>query len=153
MARVASLALAGCALLATVVPVAATHSMGPMPVSRLVAAESLKDRLAARERITLIDLRPTEDYEVSRLPRARSIPLSELRTRYTEIPRTGQIVLYCACHLGEGRHAYELLQVRGYRNVVELVGGFSRWVELGYPLEREQAVEGVVRSSHRRAGR
>jgi rhodanese-related sulfurtransferase len=150
MARVTSLALATCVLLATVMPAAATHSMGPMPVARLVAAERLKDRLVARDKLTLIDLRPTEDYEVSRLPRARSIPLAQLRARYHEIPRTGEVVLYCDCRLGEGRHASELLQARGYRNVVELVGGFSHWIELGYPIERGQ---GRVRSDDRSAGR
>jgi rhodanese-related sulfurtransferase len=153
MAHLAALALAGGVLLATVAPVAATHSLGPMPAFRLVAAEKLHGQLAARERLTLIDLRPAEDYEVSRLPRARSIPLAELRARYAEIPRTGPVVLYCACEVGEGRHAYELLHVRGYRNVVELVGGFSRWVELGYPLERGHAVEGVVGSADRSAER
>jgi rhodanese-related sulfurtransferase len=153
MASIASLALAGCVLVATVAPVDATHSLGPTPVSQLVAAEGLQRRLTARERLTLIDLRPTDDYEMSRLPRARSIPLAELRARYAEIPKTGPVVLYCACELGEGRHAYELLHVRGYRNIVELVGGFSRWVELGYPLERGRAVEGVVGRGDRSAER
>lgn len=153
MAHLAALALAGGVFLATVAPVAATHSLGPTPVFRLVAAEKLHGQLAARERLTLIDLRPAEDYEVSRLPRARSIPLAELRARYVEIPRTGPVVLYCACAVGEGRHAYELLHVRGYRNVVELVGGYSRWVELGYPLERGQAVKGAVGSADRSAER
>src|SRR5688572_15553059 len=133
-----SLVLAGVMLAAAVMPAAATHSMGPMPVVRLVAAESLQRRLASGERLVVIDLRPAEDYQVSRLPHARSIPLAALRARYVEIPRTGEVVLYCACEIGEGRHAYELLHVRGYRNIVELVGGFSRWVELGYPLERER---------------
>jgi rhodanese-related sulfurtransferase len=153
MIHVVSLALAGCVLLTMALPVAATHSLGPTPVSQLVAAEGLQRRLAARERLTLIDLRPTEDYEMSRLPRARSIPLAELRARYAEIPKTGPVVLYCACQLGEGRHAYELLHVRGYRNIVELVGGFSRWVELGYPVERGHTVEGVVGRGDRSAER
>jgi rhodanese-related sulfurtransferase len=153
MVRVTSLVLGACVLVAGVMPAAATHSMGPTPVVRLVAAESLQGRLAARERLTLIDLRPAADYQASRLPHARSIPLSELRARYAEIPRTGPVVLYCGCELGEGRHAYELLHVRGYRNVVELVGGFFRWVELGYPLEREHTVEGVIGRGNRSAER
>jgi rhodanese-related sulfurtransferase len=29
-----------------------------------------------------------------------------------------------------------LLFVRGYRNIVMLAGGFSGWLERGYPLEK-----------------
>ncbi len=131
-----SLVIGGGWLLANAVPVAATHSLGPMPTVPLVAADYVKSALAAREPIRLIDLRPSKDYEVSRLPQAHSIPLSELRNRDSEIPRVGLVVLYCTCAPGEDWHAYELLHVRGYRNVVVLAGGFSQWVERGYPLEK-----------------
>src|SRR5437879_10313841 len=88
-----SLVIGGGWLVANAVPVAATHSLGPMPTVPLVAADYVKGVLAAREPIRLIDLRPAKDYEVSRLPQARSIPLSELRNRNSEIPRVGLVVL------------------------------------------------------------
>jgi len=106
-----------------------------MPVVPLISAEYVKGVLARRGPITLIDLRPAKDHRVSRLPQARSVPLSELRNRDSEIPRVGLVILYCTCQPGEDWHAYELLHVRGYRNIVVLAGGFSEWVERGYPLE------------------
>ena len=80
-------------------------------------------------------MRPASDYDISRLPHARSLPISELRQRSSEIPRDGLVIVYCTCQPGEEWHAYELLQVRGYRNVVMLAGGFADWLERGYPLE------------------
>jgi rhodanese-related sulfurtransferase len=117
-------------------PVGATHSLGPTPPLPVIAARDVKELLAAGTSFTLIDVRPAGEYEVGRLPRARSVPLSELRRRYTEVPRAGLVVVYCACRPGENWHAHELLQVRGYRNVLVLAEGFSGWVERGYPVER-----------------
>ena len=130
------LALGGFWAIATAGPVAATHSLGPLPVVPVIPAEYVKGVLDSGEQITLIDLRPAQEYEARRLPRARSVPLSELRKRYTEISRTSRVILYCTCRPGEDWHAYELLFVRGYRNIVVLAGGFLGWVERGYPLEK-----------------
>src|SRR5437867_7064159 len=117
-----SLVIGGGWLVANAVPVAATHSLGPTPTVPLVAADYVNGVLAAREPIRLIDLRPSKDYEVSRLPQARSIPLAELRNRNSEIPRVGLVVLYCTCEPGGEWHGCELLQVRGCGNVVVLAG-------------------------------
>jgi adenylyltransferase/sulfurtransferase len=130
------LALVASGVAAAAMPLGATHSLGPMPPVPAVSAQDVKELLAAGAPFTLIDVRPAGEYEVSRLPGARSVPLSELRRRYTEIPRAGLVVVYCACRPGESWHAHELLQVRGYRNIVVLAEGFSGWAERGYPLER-----------------
>jgi cytochrome c oxidase cbb3-type subunit 3 len=130
-----SLAVALGWALSTVVPVAATHSLGPMPIVTVISAEYVKGVLAAHQPVTTIDVRRAEDYRVRRLPQARSVPLAELRARYAEIPTTGLVIVYCACHPGEERHAYELLHARGYRNIAMLEGGFSQWIERGYPVE------------------
>jgi rhodanese-related sulfurtransferase len=129
------LVVAGYCVVAAAGPVAATHSIGPRPVLPLISVESVNTLLTAGAPITLIDVRATQAYEVSRLPQARSVPLSELRIRDTEIPRSGLVVLYCACQPGEDWRAYELLYVRGHRNILVLAGGFSAWVHRGLPLD------------------
>lgn len=130
-----SLVIGGCWVVAAAMPATATHSLGPMPVVQLISADYVKGGLAAGDPLTLIDVRPAKDYDISRLPHARSVPLSDLRNRSAEIPRVGLVILYCTCQPGEEWHTYELLQVRGYRNVVMLAGGFSEWVGRGYPVE------------------
>jgi rhodanese-related sulfurtransferase len=77
-----------------------------------------------------------EVFRQGRLPGARSVPLAQLRRRYGEIPRTGPVILYCACPPEEIMAAYRFLSGEGYRNVSVMEEGFPGWVKRGYPLER-----------------
>ncbi len=49
------------------------------------------------DRPIFVDLRPLEEFRKGRLPGACSLPISELRRRFAEVPRTGRVILYCAC--------------------------------------------------------
>ena len=57
-----------------------------------------REELLARIRegeVTLLDVRPAEEYRAGHLPGARSIPLPQLRERLREIPRGREVVAYC----------------------------------------------------------
>jgi rhodanese-related sulfurtransferase len=101
----------------------------------LITVEQLKRFLNAREKLTLVDLRPAVDFKQKRLPGARSIPLTELKQRLSEIPRAGGVILYCDCRPADEADAFYLLRDNGHRNVAVLQEGFSRWTSLNYPLE------------------
>jgi rhodanese-related sulfurtransferase len=101
----------------------------------LITVEQVKRFLDAREKLTLVDLRPAADFKQKRLPGARSIPLAELKQRLSEIPRAGRVILYCDCRPADEAEAFFLLRDNGYRNVAVLQEGFSRWTSLNYPLE------------------
>lgn len=92
-------------------------------------------RRAARGEIIVIDVRPAEEYAAGHLPRARSIPLAELRTRLRELPKDKPIVAYCRgpfCRMsGE---AVALLRKRGYR-AAKLADGVAEWRAQGLPVE------------------
>lgn len=105
----------------------------PMPPER---AKSLLD---AGEPVVFIDLREPEDFKVVRLPSARSVPLRELQAQHDKVPKTGRVVLYCTCGVGniEEGFAYQTLRNLGYRNVSVLVGGITEWRRLGYPVDTE----------------
>ena len=105
---------------------------GPPPV---VTAEMAQRLLDAGEPLSLIDLRPAEEFKTGHLPGARSIPFQEVLKRYAEIPRTGRVILYCACSLSEVQPAYQLLWDHGYRNIGFLGEGFPGWVKRGYRVE------------------
>ncbi len=45
--------------------------------------------------VTLLDVRPIEEFETGHLPGARSVPLAELPARLGEIPRDRAVVAYC----------------------------------------------------------
>jgi rhodanese-related sulfurtransferase len=96
----------------------------------------VKAFLDAREKLILVDLRAGADFQKARLPGARSVPLKELAKRYTEIPRSGRVVLYCDCPQNQIiDDAYLLLKDYGYRNAAIMADGFQGWVSRGYPMD------------------
>ena len=101
-----------------------------------VTVEQVKALLDAREKIIIIDLRPGGDFQKMRMPGARSMPVKELAKRYTEIPRSGRVVLYCDCPQNEIiDDAYMLLKDYGYRNTAIMSDGFQGWLRRKYPVE------------------
>jgi len=100
-----------------------------------IPADRVKRLLDSGAKLFLIDLRPTKEFQENRLPGARSIPIPELPKRFEEIPKTGQVVLYCACTINEIAERAAFLGFRGYRNIFVLLEGYSGWVKRGYPLE------------------
>ena len=113
----------------------ALHSLaGPDEV--LVGADrATLLRRASRGEVVVIDVRPAEEYEAGHLPRARSLPLTELRSRLRELPRDKPIVAYCRgpfCLMSS--EAVALLKKRGYR-AAKLADGVAEWRAGGLPIE------------------
>ncbi|MDH6281677.1 ArsR/SmtB family transcription factor [Prescottella agglutinans] len=53
------------------------------------------DPSAVTSEMTVVDVRPTEEFEAGHFPGALSIPLAELPDRYREIPTGTEVVVYC----------------------------------------------------------
>ncbi|HTS55430.1 MAG TPA: metalloregulator ArsR/SmtB family transcription factor [Burkholderiales bacterium] len=90
---------------------------------------------AKRGEVVVLDVRPEAEYAAGHLPFARSIPLSELRRRLNELPRSKPIVAYCRgpfCLLAG--QAVEVLQRRGFR-ALRLEDGVAEWRFHGLPVE------------------
>ena len=84
--------------------------------------------------VTVLDVRPQEEYATGHIAGAISIPLAELKDRLAELPRDKDIVAYCRgpyCVLAA--QAVELLRERGFR-VVRLEDGVSDWRAHGLPV-------------------
>ncbi len=112
-------------------PAGAIHTAADTPLA--IAAEDVERYRAAGEEVTVIDLRGTDQYRQGHVPRARSLPLAELRRRQAEVPRAGRVVLYAASP-AEAAAAYQALRDAGFRNVMLLAGGLAGWTRLGLPL-------------------
>jgi rhodanese-related sulfurtransferase len=54
----------------------------------------------------------------------------------TDIRRRWKVVVYCATS-GRSAMAAAVLQMMGFKNVLSLDGGFTRWETDGMPLVRE----------------
>jgi rhodanese-related sulfurtransferase len=101
-----------------------------------ITAEQVKAFLDAREKIVLVDLRPVKDFQKTRLPGARSLPMKELNKRFHEIPKSGRVVLYCDCPQNQIiEQAYQLLKDYGYRNTAVMADAFQEWLSRKYPVE------------------
>ncbi len=100
------------------------------PVSRKELARRFKDGL-----VTVLDVRPEDEYAAGHLPNAINIPLRELARRLREIPKKREIVAYCRgpyCVLAF--EAVVLLRERGFK-IRRLEDGFPEWKAAGLPVE------------------
>jgi len=104
--------------------------------TRRVSLDALRLRLAAREELILVDVREAEEVRAGFIPGARSIPRSVLESRVeAELPdRSAAVVVYCAGGARSALAARTLADL-GYTGVETADPGFTRWKELGYPVE------------------
>jgi rhodanese-related sulfurtransferase len=122
-------------LLSVFFPAPAIAGHGVEDTIDQLPADRAKQLLDAGEKLVFIDMRPTKEYQSTRLPGARSIPLAEVASRFSEIPKTGRVVLYCDCKTYDIADRAVFLEYRGYRNIFVMPEGYSGWVKRGYPLD------------------
>ena len=116
-------------------PTAALAGHGVEDTVDNISAERAKQLLDTGEKIVFIDMRPAQDYQQSRLPGARSLPIAEVANRFSEIPKSGRVVLYCDCKPYDIADRAVFLEYRGYRNIFIMPEGYTGWVKKGYPVE------------------
>lgn len=85
--------------------------------------------------VTVLDVRPPDEFAVGHLPGAVNIPMSDLEARLEELDRDQEIVAYCRgpwCVLAF--EAVAALRARGF-NVRRLEDGLPEWRAAGLPIE------------------
>jgi rhodanese-related sulfurtransferase len=128
------------------------RSMRVLAESRLAEVEQIKRRflegregmqpvdrdglleLVREEAVTVLDVRPVEEYNAAHIPGALSIPLKELKLHLAELPRDQEIVAYCRgpfCVLSV--QAVEMLRAQGF-NAVRLEEGIQDLRAMGFPI-------------------
>ena len=102
-----------------------------------VDASTLHRRLQEEE-VVLLDVRPPEEFAAGHWPGAISMPLEDLSTHWSHLPRNRTIVAYCRgpyCVLA--LHAVDMLRTEGFR-AVRWAEGVADWQAQGLPVEREE---------------
>jgi rhodanese-related sulfurtransferase/DNA-binding transcriptional ArsR family regulator len=98
-----------------------------------VTVQELAKRLHGGS-VTVIDVRPVEEFSAGHIPGALSIPVSELKRRLVELPRTKEIVAYCrGPYCVQSDEAVSLLKKEGF-NVRRLEVGLPDWRARGLPV-------------------
>ena len=116
--------------------------------SALEAVEG--DELVRRVRsgeVTVLDVRPSEEYEAGHIPGARSIPVGELAARLKEVPRDREVVAYCRgpyCVMAV--EAVELLRDKGFR-AHRMEQGVADWRARGWKVATAKPVKGAANPS------
>jgi len=99
-----------------------------------IAARELLGRVR-KGLVTVLDVRPSEEYQAGHLPGAVNIPLSEIEGRLGKLPKNKEIVAYCRgpyCVLAF--EAVKLLRERGFK-ARRLEAGLPEWRTKGLPVE------------------
>ena len=99
------------------------------PISR----KELQRRLRERS-VTVLDVRPEDEFVLGHVPGALNIPFAALKKRLSELNASMEIVAYCRgpyCVLSF--EAVALLRERGF-NVRRLQDGLPEWRAAGLPV-------------------
>jgi rhodanese-related sulfurtransferase/DNA-binding transcriptional ArsR family regulator len=98
-----------------------------------VTLQELRRRLREDD-VTLIDVRPPDEYRAGHIPGALSIPVNQLKRRLAEIPKRREVVAYCrGPYCVYSVEAVEILRKSGYR--ARRTGeGLPDWRASGLPV-------------------
>jgi rhodanese-related sulfurtransferase len=85
--------------------------------------------------VTILDVRPAEEFAAGHLPGAVNIPLSELEQNLEKFQSSEEIIAYCrGPHCVLAFDAVARLRAKGF-NARRLDGGFPEWKLEGYSVE------------------
>ena len=99
-----------------------------------IPAKELLDR-ARKGLVTVLDVRPPEEFAAGHVPGAINIPIHELEKRIKELPRRREVVAYCRgpyCLMSYD--AVSVLRKKGLR-ARRLEAGMPEWRAAGMPVE------------------
>ncbi len=102
------------------------------PVSRRELRQRVKDG-----NVTVLDVRPREEYALGHVPGAINMPLTEIKRRLSELPRSKEIVAYCrGPYCVFAFEAVSTLRAAGYK-ARRLEDGMPHWRAAGLPIESQ----------------
>ncbi len=94
-----------------------------------ITATELKEKLAAKEDIILIDVREPFEHEDFNIG-GTLIPMNTVLEQIEKIPTNKTVVLYCAKGIRSTIVIQRLEEKYGYSNLINLSGGMRAWKKL-----------------------
>jgi rhodanese-related sulfurtransferase len=96
-------------------------------------------RRVKRGEVTVLDVRPPEEYRAGHIPGAISIPVGELKGRLEELPKSREVVAYCrGPYCVMALEAVELLRKKGFK-AHRMEQGVVDWRARGWRVASERA--------------
>ena len=107
------------------------------------SSADLLDGLRAGE-VTVLDVRPPDEYAAAHIPGSISMPFGEIEQRLDELPSGGEVVVYCrGPYCIYAVRAVEMLKKLGFR-ARRLEDGIPDWTLRGLPVAVGAPVGGTV---------
>lgn len=109
---------------------------GMVPVDRKDLLKRVKEGS-----VTVLDVRPVEEYDSGHIVGAISVPLEELKTHLSDLPRDQEIVAYCRgpyCVLSI--QAVEILRSKGFK-AVRIEEGLQDFRSMDFPITVNKGAE------------
>jgi len=106
----------------------ASEEASEVPASQIeqVSAKQVKQMLDSGDKVTLLDVRSPEEWQITHLPNAKHIPLDDLLTRVHELDTADNTVVYCH-HGTRSQKAIAGLQKLGFSKLKNMAGGIESW--------------------------
>ncbi len=99
----------------------------------LPAQVSVNEAATLREKgAFVLDVRQPEEWNEFHMPDSTLIPLGELESRLSEIPRDQEILVICRSG-NRSQQGRDILLNAGFQNVTSMAGGLREWQAQGYP--------------------
>jgi rhodanese-related sulfurtransferase len=82
----------------------------------------------------VLDVRTPEEWNEFHAPNSTLIPLDQLASRLSEVPRDRQIVVVCRSG-NRSQQGRDILLNAGFEQVASMAGGLNEWRANGFPIE------------------
>jgi rhodanese-related sulfurtransferase len=103
-----------------------------------VSVDQLREMMDGDGSTTILDVRSPLVQEASgRIPGARPIDVERIHEGVDDVPREGDVIVYCACpNEATAVKVAQALQQVGFARVRPLLGGIDAWIAAGHDVER-----------------
>ena len=91
-----------------------------------ITARQLKEMLDSGRKITILDVREPQEWDIVHFPDAKLIPLGEVPERMNELDTADEIIVHCHHGMRSAR-AIAFLQKMGFQKLKNLAGGIDAW--------------------------
>ncbi len=138
MERVRKLAKVGMGLVLVILTMSVCAFAQDIPQ---VKPEELKKLIESGDQsIVIVDVQPKGAYDMGHVKGAINFPWAPTLKSNGDLPKDKTLILYCDCAHEEDSTdvATQLKENYGYMNIKLLDGGWSKWREAGYPMEKNK---------------
>lgn len=102
-------------------------------IKQITVAEAKDKAVAANSQF--IDVRTAEEYSSGHAVKAAHFPLDKLESELVKLDKTKPVYLICQTGRRSQKGA-EILQKAGFKDIYNIQGGTSAWMEAGLPTEK-----------------